>query len=473
MSAHQPPASPPDGPGRDGSAGGGDGFGEDPLARLFRQLGLTGADGQVDLGAVMRQMQGFMTQMTGAADASASGVDWVQTRSLTRQVVASHGADPSQTSLEQRQVADALRLAAMWLDPATALPEVALRPAAWSRAEWVEHSMDNWRAIAEPIVTHIAAAMSGLIRGDAETSPEDPHLGALTAMLAPMARQAAATMYSQHLAQAIGTLATQVLSGNDAGLPLIDPPLVTLLPSNVAAFSEGLGHRVDDVLLYLVLREAARQRLFAGVPWLATQMLALVEHYAREIIIDANAMRDAMELGDLDSLTPDRMAEVSRVLQGKLFAPDRTPDQEAILARLETLTVFAEGWVETVVTAAAAPWMAVAPALSEMIRRRRVTGGPAETLLSSMLGLQLRPRRLRDAVNLWTAITQQCGVEVRDALWRHPDIMPVAADLDDVVGFVQRQKAPQPQDDALDAELARLLDQWRDSADGSGPVDPG
>ncbi|MCL1841451.1 MAG: zinc-dependent metalloprotease, partial [Propionibacteriaceae bacterium] len=253
---------------------------EDPLAALFRRLGLSGPDGTVDLPSMMAQVQRMMAQMGPAATDPNSGVDWAQTRSLARQYVASLGSDPSQNQNDQRRVADALRLAQNWLDPATSLPATTLEPHAWSRAEWVEHSMDNWRAIAEPIVTRIANAMSDLLSqggpaADAEASPLD----SLQNLFTPMAKQAAGAMYSQHLAQAIGALATQVLSGNDSGLPLVDPPVLAMLPVNVDAFQAGLGQTTDDVLLYLTLRETARQRLFAAAPWLETQMLALIEHY--------------------------------------------------------------------------------------------------------------------------------------------------------------------------------------------------
>jgi len=466
MSDHQPPAGPPERPGEPDRPG--DDPGDDAVNRLFRQFGLGGPQGQVDLNAFMSQVQALLAGMSGQT--SASGVDWGRTKSLTRAYVASLGPDPSQTSLEARQVADAARLAATWLAPCTALPEANLRSHAWSRAEWVEHSMDNWRAIAEPIVTRIAGAMAGLMPPsglpdeEVDTSP----LAGFRTMFTPMIRQAAGAMYSQNLAQAIGRLATTVLSGNDSGLPLIDPPVVALLPSNVAAFQEGLHQSTDDVRLYLALREVARQRLFASAPWLGTQVLALIEHYASAIVIDVDALHDAMDLGDLGSLTPQRLTEASQALQGRLFSPARTPEQDAILERLETLTALIEGWVETVVAAAATPWMPEAAALSEMIRRRRAAGGPAEALLSSLVGLQLRPRRLRDAVNLWTAMADQCGLEARDALWRHPDALPTSADLDDVIGFVQRRKAPEAAMDDLDAQLQQLLEQW----DSPGASDP-
>jgi putative hydrolase len=433
----------------------------DPLADIFASLGIPMDGGPVDLGSLVQRLQQAMGAMSGVVG-SASGVDWAQAKQLTRQEVAGTGKDPSVGFMEQRRAADAFRLAELWLDEAVALPEVELAPAAWSRAEWVEHSFPAWRRIAEPIVTSIADAMAGMMRQDSYDGYGDtpPEFASMQAMFTPMVRGAAGSMYAGHLARAIAGLATEVVSGNDLGLPLIDPPQAVLLPTNVAAFSDGLGLDAEDVQIYLALREAARQRLFGAVPWLGPQMMALVEHYAREIVIDVSALHDAMDLGDLSSLTPQRLAEASERLQGRLFSPTRTPEQEEILGRMETLFALVEGWIDVVVAAAAEPWMPSATVLAEAVRRRRATGGPTEKILDSLVGLDLRPRRLRDAANLWRALLNGRGIEGRDAVWGHPDMVPTAADLDDPLGFVAGDTGGDTSADDLDAELRRLLDEY-------------
>ena len=108
----------------------------------------------------------------------------------------------------------------------------------------------------------------------------------------------------------------------------------------------------------------------------------------------------------------------------------------------------------------------MAPALAEAVRRRRATGGPAEQTFASLVGLELRPRRLRDAANLWAAVRDRQGPAARDAAWTHPDLMPTAADLDDPLGFASGEQAA---DTDFDAELDRLLSEGPDE----GPDAPG
>ena len=99
--------------------------------------------------------------------------------------------------------------------------------------------------------------------------------------------------------------------------------------------------------------------------------------------------------------------------------------------------------------------------LQEAIRRRRASGGPAESTFAALVGLELRPRRLRDASALWGSLRSRKGQEARDAVWSHPDLLPTSADLDDPLGF---QEGSIPAAEALtdaefDAALAALLDE--------------
>jgi putative hydrolase len=76
--------------------------------------------------------------------------------------------------------------------------------------------------------------------------------------------------------------------------------------------------------------------------------------------------------------------------------------------------------------------------LAETVRRRRATGGPAEQTFATLVGLELRPRRLREAANFWAAVRETRGLEGRDAVWTHPDLLPDAEDLADPERFLTR-----------------------------------
>jgi hypothetical protein len=139
----------------------------------------------------------------------------------------------------------------------------------------------------------------------------------------------------------------------------------------------------------------------------------------------------------IDPANPEALNEA---LSGAaLFRPEDTEQQKAALARLETVLALVEGWVATVVEQATADRLPQADALAEAFRRRRAAGGPAERTFATLVGLELRPRRLREAAAIWHGLTDARGVAGRDAVWAHPDLLPTADDFDNPDGFVRGQ----------------------------------
>ncbi len=102
-----------------------------------------------------------------------------------------------------------------------------------------------------------------------------------------------------------------------------------------------------------------------------------------------------------------------------------------------------------------------------MIRRRRAAGGPAEQTFATLVGLELRPRRSRDAAALWAQITRDGGASARDAVWDHPDLLPTAEDLDDPTGYAARRT----QSEDAHADVDRALDEILGRSPGTSAGD--
>jgi putative hydrolase len=398
-------------------------------------------------------------------------VNWNMARQVAEQSVGS--ADREVTPAEQAAVREAGRLADHWLDEATTLPGVGNEVAAWTRMQWIEHTLPVWQTLADPIAGKVVDAMGSALAGGLSSLPELPGLegqlpagfdfSQLTSLGGPfmgMLRQIGGLLFGAQVGSALAALAQEVVSPTDVGLPLGG---AALLPLNVAAAGEGLEVPDDQLRLYLALREMAHQRLFAHVPWLKAHLLGAVEAYARGITVDPEAIGRAVtnldpSMLDPTKLDPDSLAEA---LGADVFRTENSPEQEAALARLETMLALVEGWVDETTDAAARSRLPSAAALRETIRRRRGTGGPAEQTFAALVGLELRPRRLRDAAALWRALLDERGLAGRDAVWSHPDLMPGAADLDDPGAFARGSAS----DSDLDpiAELQKLADRPDDA----------
>jgi putative hydrolase len=421
-------------------------FGDSVDAEQLRSMlppGLADMPGLPKDAAGLQAMMAQMQQLLSGGDEGP--VNWTTAYDVAR-AVAAQGGDPTVGEGQHRQVAEALRTADLWLDRVSDLPSATARTEAWSRAEWIEKTLPVWKGIVGPIAASVAEAMSAAM---ASQAPEElrPMLGGAL----PMVRRMGGAFFGAQLGQALGALAGEVVGAGDTGLPLLPAGRAALLPANVSAFGAGLGLDDDEVRLYLALREAAHARLIAGVPWLRSHLLGAVEEYARGITIDTDALEQAVR-----SVDPNDPAALQEALQSGIFEPEATPAQRAALERLETALALVEGWIDEVVDTAAAATLPHREALRETVRRRRAAGGPAEHIFASLVGLELRPRKLREAAAVWAALTAARGVEGRDALWAHPDLAPTAEAFADPQAFARAGRG----DDAdLDAALAALLDE--------------
>lgn len=422
---------------------------------MLEQMGFT-VGGDLNLPDLMAQFGQMTNQGMGAFGLTNADRDpdaaWRTTITAAKQLAAEQAPDPALTAQERSVLVDAERLAQSWLEDYTTMPPTYRVARAATRTEWLDESGDSWRAIVEPIIDGLGNALER--EAGPGLDPQDP----LGAMLAPLMRQSASLMYRDRLKRELSRVACDTLTGTEVGFNVLPTPDVVLLPSNLAQFTQDLDASESDVVLYLTVREALRQRLFNHVGWLSPQILALLAHFAREITIDLEAITSQLDPSRFESMSMEDVIAVGEQVRGSFFKPASTPEQMEILERLEVLLTLVEGWVDHVTARVTAKWMPHAAQLQELVRRRRASSSAVRSVLHELIGLSLRPRLVRDAENLWAAIEHDRGVDGRDAVWQHPDLVPTASHLADPLSFLSDEPAT-PADDNFDAQLRKLLDQ--------------
>jgi putative hydrolase len=394
------------------------------------------------------QMLSQLGQMLSQSSPSAGPVNYDLAKQIAMQQLAGK-ADP--TEEQGKAVAEAVHLAEMWLDPATVLPAGARTAEAWSARDWVDHTLPTWQRLCDPVAQRVSGAWVEAMPAEAKQAA-----GPLLSMLGQMGGMA----FGSQLGNALAQLGTEVLTSTEVGLPLGAEGTAALLPANIEQFTSGLERPSSEVLVFLAAREAAHQRLFAHVPWLRQRLLVTVEEFAQGIRVDTSAMEELA--GQID---PSNPASIEEAMRSGMFEPQTTPEQKAALTRLETMLALVEGWVDVVAADAVSNRLPGAEALRETLRRRRASGGPAEQTFATLVGLELRPRRLRAAASLWRLVGDQHGIEARDRLWEHPDFMPTADDLDDPMEFAERLGAEPA---ALEDQIAELEREERPKGDDEG-----
>ncbi|WP_342037024.1 zinc-dependent metalloprotease [Brevibacterium ammoniilyticum] len=445
--------------------GNGNGNEQNPFEQIFGMLfgqggpgGQGGADGTQGAGGaqgfsidpammatIMNQMQGLFGQ---GADPSAQATQ-VALRSVP-------SPDPAVSDDAGHAATDAFRLSELWLAEATDLPVTNRTSAALTRAEWVTRTMPGWQRFVLPIKENMSTALTDTLQTQ---MPEE--MKGILAGASSMFSTMSDSMFSMQIGQAVGALSESVLTGTEVGLPLLPHDQAVLVEANLDAFAEEIGVEVSQVRIYLAAQELAHLALFERAPWLSAQVETALTRYAQGLKVDTSQIEEMAS-----SIDPSNISDLSDNIRQGLFNPPTTDEQKRALTTLENLLAVIAGWVDVVVYAACEK-LPAREQIREALRRRRATAGPAEKTFSTLVGLQLNPRRLRDAAALFAYLETQGGAEARDKVFSHPDLLPTTEDLDDPLGYSERRRAEWEGESTLDEALSRILAEGAAGTEGT------
>lgn len=380
----------------------------------------------------------------------------------------------------------------LWLDSACTFNPAAGETEVLTRADWVNGTLDSWAKFAGPVASAMNEALASVVserlgdtfNGDIAGIYAGPIPLPIPENLknpAQIVKLLANTSFAMQLGHAAGDLSHEVRGSFDQGVPLLNNPAGGLIAQNAIEYARSLDIDQSEVLAFLALQEAAHARLFASVQWLMPRFEALIGKYARGTRIDLDAMEE--QLRDAEITDPDSFSGAVNLTN--VAIPD-TPEQREALSSLEELLTLVEGWTDCVTWKAGMAHLPHLDQLREMMRRERAVGGPAQRTFESLLGLQLRPKRIREAAELWARIDADCGTEGRDAKWSHPDLLPnlpsehASGQAAQGTAAVSGTGADRGTDAAgadtgidWDAELSKLLDEDAHSqGDSSAQADP-
>ncbi|WP_018023486.1 zinc-dependent metalloprotease [Corynebacterium ulceribovis] len=386
-----------------------------------------GAGGAGGLGDILSQfgqmLSGFGASMNNPEPGSP--VNFALTERIARQQI---GRPEKVSDNTDRAVGDAIRLTELWLDDATVLPVGANRVESWNSSMWLDNTLPTWKRFVVPVAERMNEA-------SLEQLPEEARaqMGPMLDMMNSMS----AMNFGMQIGHALGSLAKDAVTSSDFGLPLANTGAAAVLPSRINDLAKQLEVPAQELIMYLAAREAAHQRLFAHIPWLAERLISSVEEYAAGLSIDYSAMEEATRALNLESMEdPAQLQEAMEQLQNMDMSPQIHSANVHAKERLQTLLALVEGWVDVVVMDALRERLPKAQAIHESWVRRRATGGSAEEAFEKVVGVQLGSPRVADAVDLWRRLDDAVGQQRRDQVWDHPDFIPVAADLDNSAAFI-------------------------------------
>ena len=432
MSNEDPPESPGDGPGDPEDPDFTEGPGasddpQDPFAGLFGALGEMFGSGIPGTGGLPGLPGGFPTGGgTGGSDPA---------RQIAMAIASEGGSEPNVDPVVRIGYESLLRVAELQIADRTGL-QVAhaaalhLRPV--TRTAWASASVDAYR----PYLTRMShiPGDSGdpggpsdmgsgphLDPSDQDADPSTAWLSGLLAAMAPM-------MAGITTGTMVGRLALRSLGTYDLPIPRDGDELLIVVP-NVEAFATDWSLPAEDLRLWICLHEVAHHAVL-GVPHLRTVLTDLLTRHAGAFRNDPSALRD--RLGDID-LTggPEALVRLQESLDPEMvLGAVRSPEQEALLPRLEALVAVVIGYVDHVMDDIGSTLIGSYRQVTEAVRRRRVGTGEADRFVERILGLDLTQEQVDRGAAFVDGVVERSGGEGLDRLWADERNLPTPAEVD-------------------------------------------
>ncbi len=442
-------------------------LGEDAAREIMEQMRTGGLDPSEQLDKLMNPATygQMLAQIQAMLSSTGEGaVNWKVGEQVARDALSKKSGTAVSATVGER-VRATLSAASLWLDPVTDIGPCQGPNQAWSRFDFLARCQPTFQALAEPVGANVARAFRTALEAQMDAIPGDvfANLGATTTrMMDSMIASLLGMQYGAGLAE----LAEISFGTSDSGMPLADGHTAALVPANIAAFAEGIDDGADEVEVFVAVREQAAARLYSQVPWLRPQVLDAVAAYSGQIRIDMEEIENQIRSAGFDL---QNMAEINLA---EVFESEPNETQKAMLAKLEHTLSLVEGWVNVVSLNAVISQLPHAVALSELFARRNATQSPVNRVFGPLVGLEIAPRRMREAAAFWRMATAKLTVAERDALWNHPDLLPTPEQLTHPENFFETPESDAVADE-LDAFLVQLLDEAAAQGEGDAENDGG
>lgn len=357
---------------------------------------------------------------------SGGPVNWDLARQIAVALAAGEETVHEVAKADSEEMAEAFRLAEMWLaeGPGLATPAKVAVVRATTPARWAEHAT----ALSE-IVDPLAAKVVASVRDQSgEIAP-----GGEAAMLGPVMAQMAPVFMGIQAGVVLGTLAGGVLGTYDVPMPVAEEGAVDIVVPTIDAFADSYGLERRETRLWVALHQAAHRSLFEATHDVSTHFFALFHNYVAALQVDLTGAFDRLQSLDLQS--PEHLREAME--QEGFFGLIDTPEAAEALARLQRFLSVLESYADRAVDAAASR-LASGPRIAEAMARRRADSGPGDRMFQRFIGVDLPADLLRSADAFCRAVLDAGGWPSLSRVWEGSAALPSVEELADPSSWISR-----------------------------------
>ena len=285
---------------------------------------------------------------------------------------------------------------------------------------WAQAALDAYR----PLFEGMANALGQPSPATNDLDDADP----TAAMMAGFMQLLSPTMLGMSAGSLVGHLAKQSLGQYD--LPIPRPPSNELhvVDANVTRFANDWSLPIDDVRLWVCLAELTQHAVFA-VPHVRAALTERLAAYVAGFRPNPDALGDRLASFDLSAGDAEGLQQIfndPQVLLGAMASPE----QLAVVPKLDALVAVVIGYVDHVVDLAAPGLLGSASRIAEAARRRRVDTDRSDVFVERLLGLSLSRQQVERGTAFVKGVIERAGDDGLSMLWRNPEALPTPAEVD-------------------------------------------
>src|SRR5438445_3991471 len=267
------------------------------------------------------------------------------------------------------------------------------------RAGWVRANVASFRRLLRPLTDRLGARLSTGPIGNVGRAVAGAEVGTL-----------------------LGWMSTRVLGQYDLLIAEDDDPdeqdIVYYVGPNVLSLEKRYGFPPREFRLWLALHEVTHRAQFTGVPWMREHFLSLVDESLGAVDADPRRLLDAIR----------RAAEEVRAGRnplddGGLVTLLASPEQHAVLQRLQGLMSLPEGHGDVTMDRAGRAYVPSADRFARVLRQRRQSSGLTK-VIQKLTGIEAKLLQYEQGERFIEAIEREGGPELVETVWRGSEWLP-------------------------------------------------
>ncbi|MBV8692912.1 MAG: zinc-dependent metalloprotease [Actinobacteria bacterium] len=272
------------------------------------------------------------------------------------------------------------------------------------RAGWVRANIASFQRLLRPVTDKLGSRLAG-------------------APIAPMRALAGA-----ELGTLLGWMSTRVLGQYDLLLVEDEKPeeqdIVYYVGPNVLALEKRFAFPPREFRLWLALHEVTHRAQFTGIPWMRDHFRSLVEGTLQSVDPDPKRLLDALRRA-VDELRAGR----NPLDEGGLIALLASPEQHAVLLKVQGLMSLLEGHGDVTMDRAGAARIPSAERFSRVLRDRRNNTNGVARLVQKLVGLEAKLKQYEMGERFIEAVEADGGTALLEQAWRGPEWLPTLAEI--------------------------------------------